>query len=114
MSLWAEYIKEREDRDVIETTDGFVAFKVRDEFVHLEDLYVRPEKRLSGAGTALADAVAARGVEAGCRLMITSVCPAARGSTESMKAVLAYGFRLSSCDGKLVWFVKELENGKRS
>lgn len=108
MSFFAEYVREREGKDVLETDYGFAKFVIAGERVWIEDIYVRPSSRRTGCATEMADAIAEIAKKAGCKCMLGTVDPSASGATESMKTLLAYGMKLDSMDGKLIWFAKDL------
>lgn len=110
MSLYAEYSKEREDKETIETDHGFITYKVFGEVFYIIDLFVSKEKRRTGLGVELADmaSAVARGLK--CQRLLGSVDPASNGATNSVQALMSYGFEVSPVqdDKKLWWFVKEL------
>lgn len=102
------YLKEREGKDVLSTDDGFVVYRVRDEICEICEMYVIPEKRKTGVGSALCDRVAGFAAEIGCENLVCSVVPSTNGSTQSMKAILAYGFTLWQASPDRVWFCKKI------
>lgn len=109
MSLFAEYKKERENTEVIETPIGFATFKyLSEESVYLADVYITPSARRSGAATHLADQIAEIAKARGCKHFLTTVDSKANGATESLRTVLAYGFRLAGTDGTMILFRKDL------
>ena len=48
-SLYAEFIKERENLEFLETECGFLTFKIVGAECFIADMYVRPERRNTGA-----------------------------------------------------------------
>lgn len=110
LSMYGQYIYEREGKCIIETGKGFATYAYMHDIkaVYLEDLFVVPEHRRSKAATELVDAVAEQAKLKGYNTLVGSVAPKANGSTDSLKAVLSYGMKLHSCDGNLIWFKKEL------
>ena len=50
MSLYSEYIKERENFETIEFENSFLTYEVSERgfFCHICDLYIRKEKRKNG------------------------------------------------------------------
>ena len=110
MSMWADYKKEREDKQVIEEADnGFVIYSYpTPEQVWIEDIYVRPDLRQSGLARKLADQVCEAAKKVGCKQVLGSVWETANGATASVKVLLAYGMQLSHIEGKLIIFKKEL------
>jgi len=109
MSLYAQYIKERTNKSMIETDKGYVLYSFPDkETVYLEDLYVLPEHRTEGHCRYLDSEVAVKAKEAGCSKMITSVVPAAINSTISLKVAIACGYTLDSSADNFILFSKVL------
>lgn len=109
MSLYAEYLKERLGDEIIETDQGFATYRFLDpESVYLVDLYVRPEFRKRGVARVLGDMVATIGIQRGCKFMLGSVVPSAKGSSESMKVLLAYGMAPYSSGIDFVMFRKSI------
>lgn len=97
MSLFADYIKERLNKDIIETDQGFATFYYPDATtVYLEDLYVIPSARRSGLARSLTDQVVQIAKDKGCIRLLGTVTPSANGATESLKAFLAYGMQVDS------------------
>lgn len=107
MSLYAEYIKEREGRDIIEDERGFASYTFINDSVYIQEIYVRPKFRKEGVAAQYADTIATIAKSKGYSKMIGSVCPSAQGATESLKVLLAYGFKLQSSESNFIWFVKE-------
>ena len=109
MSLYAEYLRERTKDEIIEGERGFATYRFTDEkTVYLVDLYVRPDFRKSGVARETADLVAEIARKRGCTKMLGSVVPSTKGSTESLKVLLAYGMTLESSGPDFIIFGKEL------
>lgn len=108
MSLYAQYIKEREGKHILENEHGYATYMISGQECYIEDIYVVPEMRKSGVGAALADAITVEAKERGCKWLLGSVIPVANGSTTSLKVLLAYGFRLLKSEQNLIVMVKEI------
>lgn len=109
-SLYGFYIKEREDYEILETDFGFASYKISGTQVYLRDIYIVPKFRNTYYATSLADQICKIAKEKGCKELIGSVSTVAKNSSQSMKAVLAYGmnFCMISPDGQMMYFKKEL------
>lgn len=109
-SMYANYIYEREGKSIIETEHGFATYNYMHDIkaVYIEDIYVVPDQRKSGAAKNMADEVVRQAKLKGYNTLIGSVAPKAAGSTTSLKVLLAYGMHVHSCDGHLIWFKKEI------
>lgn len=108
MSLWADYISEREGNSVIEEDFGFIEFRLSPPVCLIHSLYVRPGDRRSGVGAALADRVAELAKEAGCTLLWSQVVTTTLNATESLKAVLAYGFKVQDAQNGVIVLTKDI------
>lgn len=94
MSLFAEYIKETQGRECIESEIGFLSYVINGEECYIEDIYVKPAYRVTGAGSGLADIVKAKAKAQGCKVLIGTVNGLFKDPTTSAKALLAYGFKI--------------------
>lgn len=107
----ADYWREREGRKTIQTNFGFVSYKVDGTACLICDMYVVPEYRKEKIGTELANQVVKEALSVGCEFLIAEVYLAAFNATESIKAILAYGFSLGSAEpGKIILF-KHIKKG---
>ena len=101
MSLYAEYLKERTNDIIIENDFGFVVYRrLNETTVFIVDIFVKIDSRKEYNGTKLVDLV----VEVSQpEVLMATIVPAAKGSTNSLKAALAYGFLLdSSCNDFII------------
>ena len=109
MSLYAKYVKERLNDECIESDKGFCTYRyLNDGKVYIVDIYVVPEHRNSKEASEMADLVAAKAKEKGCKELIGTVQPSAKHSTESLKVLLGYGMTLDSSTNDLIVFKKAL------
>jgi GNAT superfamily N-acetyltransferase len=108
VSLYAEYILEREGLSVIETLGGFVSFKVRPDGMYIQDVYVRPGYRKGGVAAHMADKVADMAKEAGLTRLIGSVDDRANGAKDSDLVLRAYGMLPYTTEGHITYYSKEL------
>ena len=108
MSLFADYIKERLGKQVLEDDHGFVTYFFESDYVYVEDVYTRPESRREGKLYKMVDQVAEIAKEKGVHKMLGSVVPSANSSTESLHVLLDYGFKLYSSDKNIIYFMKEI------
>lgn len=108
MSLWAKYVKERDGRETIENENGFIVFLFKGEECYLEDIYVLPEKRLSGIGSSLFAMAEERARQQGCKFLSSQIIPSEAQATGSMAAHLAKGFRIYAAQNNRIIMFKEL------
>lgn len=106
MSLYGDYIKEREGFGIVEDERGFATYEANPDFWYIIDIYVKPEHRKSKLASTYADVIAAMAHNQGVKLLRGSVDPTTSGATDSVKVLLAYGFKIIGIEGPLIWFEK--------
>ena len=108
MSLYKDYIKEREGFECLENDLGFASYKITGEECYIRDIYVVPEKRKSDEATMLATLIEDKAIAQGCKWLTGTVDPRFESRTTSTKVLLAYGFKIHSVSSNSIVFVKEL------
>lgn len=109
MSLYSDYVAEYTHGHVYETDKGFAEYIFRnDKSCYIKEIFVKPEFRKQNVASDIADAIAMLARAQACDRLIGSVVPSARGSTASLKVLLAYGFKLDSSTNDFILFKKEL------
>jgi hypothetical protein len=106
--MYKDYLKERENAELVEFPHGFVVLKIFPESIYLQDMYVVPEKRMTGQAWSMLKHIEQVAIAAGKLKLVTSCSPPANGSTISLKAILAGGFQLESCDKDMIYLTKDL------
>lgn len=94
--------------DVFETEDGFAVYIISDQVCYIKEIYIKPEVRVQKKASDIANAIEAIAREKGCLKLLGTVVPSAKHSTQSLKVLLAYGFKLQSSQNDLIWFEKEI------
>lgn len=109
MSHYADYIREKTDKFIVETDKGFVTYSYwPNNKVYLEDIYIAPDFRKSHHASDMADTVARTAKSKGCTVMVGSVIPSTKNSTISLKVLLNYGMNLVSSSQDIIFFEKEI------
>lgn len=108
MSLYSDYYAERLGKSVLEVPQGFAVYKIEEDFVYIEEIYVVKEHRKSGVAKDMADAIAHVAKLEGAKRMFGSVSVNAKNATTSMKVLLAYGLEVSHLKDDLIVFVKDI------
>lgn len=108
MSLYAEYKLEREGKKTIESPDGFLTYSLHPDVMYIEDLFVTKDKRSEGHAVKLANEALAIAKGAGCKKVLGSIVPLASGSTESMRVLIDYGFKIQSSQENFIWLEMEI------
>lgn len=108
MSLYSQYLKEREDLETLETSAGFIAYKFRGPDCYIKEIYVLPEYRKSGIAAKMADTVAEITRSQGITILTGSVDSRANGADISEKVLRAYGMKPYTTEGFITYYMKEL------
>lgn len=108
MSLYAQYIKEREQREILEDEQGFATYVIEGNECYIQDIFTVQEARKKGHAAKLADQISEIAKKRGAKYLTGSVDPSLDNATDSMKVLLAYGMRVHSMQPPLVFFIKEL------
>ena len=108
MKQLAEYFKEREGFDSILIDEGFAVYRFLGEECYIKDIWVSSDYRKKGVASELADTIAERARQHGCKYLTGSVSTLANNSTASVKVLLAYGFQVHSAVQNGIYFRKEL------
>lgn len=108
VSLYAQYISEREGKHILEHAQGFATYMFMEKGCYIEDIFVLKEYRETGVAAHLADQIADIAKEKGYNKLFGSVVPSANNSTASLKVLLAYGFKLESSSNNFILLAKEI------
>jgi GNAT superfamily N-acetyltransferase len=109
MKMYADYLNERTGTSLLQLEHGFATFKKLDaDTYYLIDIYVEPEFRRKRIASELSQRVCEIAKADGAKKLIGSVDISTNGVTESMKAILADGFRFSHAQGNGIYFVKDI------
>lgn len=108
MSLYADYIMEREGKFIVEDEFGFATFLFMKDHCYIEDIFVCKSARQSGRATLYADQITDIALKHGYKKLLGSVCPTAAGANTSLKVLQAYGFKLLSTEKNIIYLEKEI------
>lgn len=110
MSLYGDYVKEREGFDIVENEFGFATYKISGDECYLRDIYVRPKSRRDKVCFKLADEVSAIAKAQGCHWLVGSVAINATGVENSTAVLKAYGFKPTRIvpEKQMIYYAKEI------
>jgi ribosomal protein S18 acetylase RimI-like enzyme len=108
MSLYADYVSEIRDLQVIEKDYGYITYNVQQDSVYIEELFIAKSHRQSGLGQELGHMVESFARERGFKKLLCTVVPTNKGSTYALSCYLKYGFKLDSATNNFILLVKEL------
>lgn len=107
-SLFASYIYERLGDSIVEHEHGFATYSFVKDACYIKDIFINKANRRGGLGTELADKITSEAKAKGYNKLIGSINISANGSTDSMRALLSYGFRLAWNDQQMIYLTKEI------
>lgn len=110
-SMYKKYVEERTNKSVLENESGFAVYSFTIDTVYIEEIFVSDEFRKSGRAVKMADEICEIAKSKGIKKVFGSVCPSAKGSTASLKVLLAYGMRLETATNDFIIMSKEIDNG---
>jgi GNAT superfamily N-acetyltransferase len=112
VSLWADYIKEREDCDTIEREQGFITYRFQpngDCFIR--DFFVQRVQRNQGVGQELFDELGALAVKHEVKRFVAEVDLRAATSTQSLGIILSRGFQAVGAQNHIITLIQEIHYG---
>lgn len=109
LSHYGQYIKERTDKGIVETADGFATFEyVADDVVYIVDLYVVPERRKQRVAATIADKICEAAVKDGKKYLLGSVDVTAKGAETSINVLEAYGMKPYKVAEPMIFYIKPI------
>jgi len=110
MMMWADYIRELGlSTEFIENEFGFIAYELKPEFLHIHEVYTRPEFRLSGHAIGLIEEAEAFARRAGLKFSVVSCAIITKTMPNNLRAALAVGFVPYLADGGVIWLRREIK-----
>ncbi len=110
MNLYAEYLKERENKELLEKEFGFCVYEILGQYMYLSDVYVTKDNRKKGLCKKLVDEVVSIGKEKNCKYILTSFCLKANNWEISRKVIRQCGFKFYRKDknNKMIYTIMEI------
>lgn len=110
-SLYAKYIKEREDADVIENEHGFLTYKVIGKELAIDNLYVDSNYRKSGCCFSLVQEVEEIAKKQRCEIITGTIHLIDPGANITVQAALRIGFKIHSANNNKIIIYKNISGG---
>ena len=107
-TMLKEYFKEIQNLDIIENEYGFILYRITDENLHIQHMYVKPKARAMKVATILADELVAKAKAEGCTTMTGDIEPTNQNATDSMKFILSYGLKVLEASENEIIFYKHI------
>jgi GNAT superfamily N-acetyltransferase len=110
MSLYSQYLAEREDKQVLENEFGFVTYKIiNDNECYIQDIYVVPEMRKEGLSFKMRDQVIELAKNMGCKTLIGSVSLDANDASRNLKIMLNDNWQVHGIAGNTLFLNKPID-----
>ena len=107
MSLYSEYILERESYKCVEDDNSFFTYKKIGNSLYLRDMYITPKKRRVGKARAIVKIVERLARELKCNKVLTTVDKTTNNWEINKVGILSAGFEILNEDD-VIYFVKEI------
>lgn len=107
-TMLKEYFKEIQNLDILENEYGFALYRIIDDNLHIQHMFVKPQARAMKIATMLATELEAKAKSARCSTMTCDIEPTNKNATESIRVILSYGFRVLEASDNEVIFYKQI------
>lgn len=110
MSLYADYLKERTNDQILELDFGFATYRhlADTKTTYIMDIFVLPKFRKEGLAAKMAGQIIDEARELGHTKLLGSVVPSNKNSTDSLRILLAFGMKLQSAVNDFIVFEKDI------
>jgi len=108
MSLYADYIKEREGYDTYEDNNSFFTYTIVNDALYVKDIYIKPEARSEGKSLELGLMAEGIAKELGLNAMLGSVDTGTEGWRRSKKILEKFGYKEVFTDGTMIYLNKDI------
>lgn len=105
--MFRDYLKYKEGCDILQTEVGFIIYKVNEDHIHMNNIWVDPVARRSGEGISLMGKIYDLAKQKGLKYITGAVDLNQENATQSMQAVASQMTILK--DNYVVQFYKEVE-----
>lgn len=107
-SLYAQYVKEREGKEVIENRFGFIVYSIQGDYGAIHEYFTLPKRRKKGQGFAMADEVFKIFKKKGVKTVICQSDERAIGWEIANLTILKYGFKEFKKEGPIHFYSMEV------
>lgn len=111
MEMFKEYLKERENKEVIENEYGFLVYKIFDKECFLADFYIKPAFRKTFVVGDFVSQLEVIAKDNGCECITAQIQIADKGHKVTLSAAFKLGFNIVSSNNNAIIIMKEVVNG---
>lgn len=109
MSLYAQYVKEREGAETVETSEGFYSYKEDGTSLFIVDLYVAPEYRNKKIGSRFGKEIEDIALKLNKDSVLCCASLEALNSSDAMSFIIMNGYEIINYTDTQVFFKKEIK-----
>lgn len=110
-TLFAEYIKEREGFEVMETEESFVIYKIKGELAFISHAFTRKNYRRDHYMSELLDALSEFLLSKRVSALSASIDLRDQNASTTLLASLKYGFEIKAAEQGIIFIEKNLKRG---
>ena len=108
MSMLSDYYKEKADAFTIENEFGFLIYQIIENEFYIQELYIVPDKRITGAAKYFLDESYKRAKEAGCTYASCSINIRSKDPETPLIFNLKNGYKIHSLTNEKIILTKEI------
>lgn len=108
MSLYSQYVKEREGAETVKTEKGFYSYRLADNHLFIVDLYVAPEYRAEKLDSEFGKELEAIAKENGKSVILCAASTGALNASDAINFILANGYEIIKVTQQEIYFKKEI------
>lgn len=107
-SLYAKYLEEKTNIEILESDYGFVTYEIQDTRCYISDVFTIKEKRLEGLMLKMCLEVGEIAKARGCDCVIGTVILSNKDSTEGLKACISMGMKLLKAENNVIYLIRDI------
>lgn len=108
LTNYAAYIKEKAGLELIEWENAWASYTINGDSCFIADIWVAPVFRMKGLGRELADCVVHIAKRHDCTKLRSTIIVHSNGVEDTLKAQIAYGFKVIASDSEKIYLMKEI------
>ena len=107
-TLYAKYLKERQDIDVLENKNGFITYKISGDECFIVDMCIDQEIRALGNARLFINELEKIAKEKSCKYISGNIHLWDKGANNTLIAALNIGFKVVKAEQGILVIVKEI------
>lgn len=109
-SLYAQYVKERENLDIVESEKGFATYQIYDNGeCYIRDIFVAPEFRNTKLTMDMQKQINDIAKTKDCKLLVGSVCLDTNNASKSLQILLNDKWQMYKIIGNMIFVKKDVQ-----